>query len=76
MVANEEMSQEEQQPGLSPQSNNLDESLNDESDGEEEDDGTNYKFYKIPWTELTKNEEIALSVIYAINISAQSAMTR
>ena len=48
------MSQEEQQPSLSPQNNNLDESLNDESGDEEEDDGITYKFCKIPWIELTK----------------------
>ena len=48
MVANEEIPQEEQQPGPSLQCNNLTDSSNDESSDEEEDDGTTAKFPRSP----------------------------
>ena len=44
----EEIPQEEQQPGPLRQCNNLVESLNDESIDEKEDDRTTFKFCKIP----------------------------
>ena len=44
----EEIPQEEQQPGPLRQCNNLVESLNDESIDEKEDDRTTFKICKIP----------------------------
>ena len=52
-VVNEEIPQEEQQLGPSRQCNNLAESSYVEN-SDEEDDGTNCKICKIPWTELTE----------------------
>ena len=51
---NEEIPKKEQQPGPSPQCNNLVKSSNDESSDEVEDDGTACKIWKIPWIELTE----------------------
>ena len=53
-VVNEEIPQEDQQPGPSQQCNNLAKSSNGESSNEEEDDGTTFIICKIPWTELTE----------------------
>ena len=54
MVVNEETPQEEQEPGLLPQSNNLSESSNDENSDDEEENGTNCKPCMISWIELTE----------------------
>ena len=51
-VVNEEIPEEEQQPDLSRQCNNLAESSNDDTNNKEEDDGTTCKICKIPWIEL------------------------
>ena len=64
------MSQVKHQPGPSRQCNNLTEFLNESSDEEEEDDGTNCKICKIPSIELTKNIEIGFNAIYVMNMSA------
>ena len=73
-VFNEEIPQEEQQPGPSRQCNNLAESLNDESSNEDAD--TTCKIFRIPWIELTEKCGDWVQCLYAINISAQSAMKR
>ena len=52
MVVNEEIPQEEQQPGPSWQCKNLAELSNDESSVEEEGDGTTCSICKILWVEL------------------------
>ena len=53
----EEILQEEQQPGPSCKCKKFAESSNDESSDEEEDDGTTCKICKIPWIELTEKYE-------------------
>ena len=56
-AVNEEILQEEQQPGPSRQCNNLAESSNDESRDEKEVDRTTCKMCKIPWIELTEKSK-------------------
>ena len=56
-VINEEIPQEEQQPGPSWQCNNLAESLNDETSDKEKDDGATCKICKIPRIELMEKCE-------------------
>ena len=52
-VVNEEIPQEERQPGPLRQRNNLAESSNDES-SDDKGDGTIRKICKIPWLEMTE----------------------
>ena len=40
------------------------------------DDVFTCKICNIPWMEMTKNGEIEFNAIYAMNISAQSAMSK
>ena len=51
-VINEEIPQEEEQPGLLWQCNKLAKSSNDESSDDEEDHGTTFMICKILWREL------------------------